>query len=202
MGMKLSEIEAGSKIKLLISSGSNHMEMEAIVLKHLQENIALLNLCYESDRTLNFNNVKIEVEYTMEDGTPYIWRTAQVTSFQTKYVLQVKNDGVRYNRRDCFRVGVSTSGKIKVLGKGEKTIMIRDISLSGFSITDRKMDLNLNVGNEASVHFEDLGHIINLTGVVVRIEKHEDMVIYGFEIKNLCKDLSSYVNTKQRIKRG
>lgn len=202
MGMKLSEIEAGSKIKLLISSGSNHMEMEAIVLKHLQENIALLNLCYESDRTLNFNNVKIEVEYTMEDGTPYIWRTAQVTSFQTKYILQVKNDGVRYNRRDCFRVGVSTSGKIKVLGKGEKTIMIRDISLSGFSITDRKMDLNLNVGNEASVHFEDLGHIINLTGVVVRIEKHEDMVIYGFEIKNLCKDLSSYVNTKQRIKRG
>lgn len=202
MGMKLSEIEAGSKIKLLISSGSNHMEMEAIVLKHLQENIALLNLCYESDRTLNFNNVKIEVEYTMEDGTPYIWRTAQVTSFQTKYVLQVKNDGVRYNRRDCFRVGVSTSGKIKILGKGEKTIMIRDISLSGFSITDRKMDLNLNVGNEASVHFEDLGHIINLTGVVVRIEKHEDMVIYGFEIKNLCKDLSSYVNTKQRVKRG
>lgn len=202
MGMKLSEIEAGSKIKLLISSGSNHMEMEAIVLKHLQENIALLNLCYESDRTLNFNNVKIEVEYTMEDGTPYIWRTAQVTSFQTKYVLQVKNDGVRYNRRDCFRVGVSTSGKIKILGKGEKTIMIRDISLSGFSITDRKMDLNLNIGNEASVHFEDLGHIINLTGVVVRIEKHEDMVIYGFEIKNLCKDLSSYVNTKQRVKRG
>lgn len=202
MGMKLSEIEAGSKIKLLISSGSNHMEMEAIVLKHLQENIALLNLCYESDRTLNFNNVKIEVEYTMEDGTPYIWRTAQVTGFQTKYVLQVKNDGVRYNRRDCFRVGVSTSGKIKILGKGEKTIMIRDISLSGFSITDRKMDLNLNIGNEASVHFEDLGHIINLTGVVVRIEKHEDMVIYGFEIKNLCKDLSSYVNTKQRVKRG
>lgn len=202
MGMKLSEIEAGNKIKLLISSGSNHMEMEAIVLKHLQENIALLNLCYESDRTLNFNNVKIEVEYTMEDGTPYIWRTAQVTSFQTKYVLQVKNDGVRYNRRDCFRVGVSTSGKIKILGKGEKTIMIRDISLSGFSITDRKMDLNLNIGNEASVHFEDLGHIINLTGVVVRIEKHEDMVIYGFEIKNLCKDLSSYVNTKQRVKRG
>lgn len=202
MGIKLSEIETGNKIKLLLSNGSNHMEMDAIILKHVQDHISIISLCYESDRPLNFDKVKIEVEFTTEEGIPYIWRTAQVTSFQSGYVLQVKNDGIRHNRRECFRVGVSMNGRMKVMGRGEKTVMIRDVSLSGFSITDRKKDLNLQTGNEVSLHFEDLGHILNLTGTVVRIEEHEDMIIYGFVINNLCKYLPSYVNTKQRQRKS
>lgn len=202
MGIKLSEIETGSKIKLLLSNGSNHMEMDAIVLKHIQEHISIINLCYESDRPLNFDKVKIEVEFTTEEGIPYIWRIAQITSFQSGYVLQVKNDGIRHNRRECFRVGVSTTGRMKMLGRGEKSVMVRDVSLSGFSITDRKKDLNLEVGNEVNLHFEDLGHNLNLSGKVVRVEEHEDMIIYGFVIGNLCKDLPSYVNTKQRHKKN
>lgn len=200
MGIKLSEIEAGGKIKLLLSSGSNHMEMDAIVLKSVQDHISLISLCYDSDRHLNFEKVKIEVEYTTNEGIPYIWRIAQITNFQSGYVLQVKNDGIRHNRRECFRVGVSTTGRMKMLGRGETTVMIRDISLTGFSITDRKKELNLAIGNEVNVHFEDLGHILNLAGTVVRIEEHEEMIIYGFVIGNLCKDLPSYVNTKQRHK--
>lgn len=187
---------------MLLSNGSNHMEMDAIILKHVQDHISIISLCYESDRPLNFDKVKIEVEFTTEEGIPYIWRTAQVTSFQSGYVLQVKNDGIRHNRRECFRVGVSMNGRMKVMGRGEKTVMIRDVSLSGFSITDRKKDLNLQTGNEVSLHFEDLGHILNLTGTVVRIEEHEDMTIYGFVINNLCKDLPSYVNTKQRQRKS
>lgn len=200
MGIRLSEIETGSKIKLLLSNSSNHMEMDAIILKHVQDHISIISLCYESDRPLNFDKVKIEVEFTTEEGIPYIWRTAQITSFQSGYVLQVKNDGVRHNRRECFRVGVSTTGRLKMLGRGEKSVMVRDISLSGFSITDRKKDLNLDIGNEVNLHFEDLGHNLNLAGKVVRVEEHEDMTIYGFVINNLCKDLPSYVNTKQRHK--
>lgn len=197
LGLKLSETNIGSNIKLFLSSGSNHMEMDAVILRHIQDHISLISLCYESDRPLNFDKVKIEVEYTTEEGIPYIWKIAQISSFQSGYVLQVKNDGIRHNRRECFRVGVSVTGKMKMLGRGEKSVMVRDVSLTGFSITDRKKDLNLDIGNEVSLHFEDLGHILNLSGKVVRSEEHEDMVIYGFTIHNLCKDLPSYINTKQ-----
>lgn len=51
------------------------------------------------------------------------------------------------------------------------------------------------------MHFEDIGHILDLAGRVVRVEEREDMTIYGLEICNLCKDLSSYVNIKQRRKK-
>ena len=79
--------------------------------------------------------------------------------------------------------------------------MVRDLSLTGFSISDRKKELALDIGSELSVSFEDLGHVLNLTGRVVRIEEQEDVNIYGFEICNLCKDLSSYLSVKQRQKR-
>ena len=79
-------------------------------------------------------------------------------------------------------------------------VMIRDISLTGFSITDRKQELKLEIGDELSVKFEDRAHMLDLAGRVVRIEEHEDRVIYGLEICNLCKDLSSYISVRQRIK--
>ena len=79
--------------------------------------------------------------------------------------------------------------------------MIRDLSLTGFSIADRKKELSLGIGSELSVSFEDLGHVLNLVGRVVRIEEQEEVNIFGFEICNLCKDLSSYLSVKQRQKR-
>lgn len=201
MGIKLSEIESGKTIQLLLSSGSNHMEMDAIIIKHIQDNISLIKICYESEQPLNFENVKTEVEYTTDEGIPYIWRVAQISSFPTGYVLQVVNDGIRHNRRDCFRVGVSTTGKLFISGRGAKPVMVRDVSLTGFSIADRQRELNFEIGNGVNLYFEDLGYILDLAGTVVRIEEREDMLIYGFTIGNLCKDLPPYVNAKQRHSR-
>ena len=85
--------------------------------------------------------------------------------------------------------------------KGPRQVMVRDLSLSGFSVSDRKKELVLHIGDELSVYFDDLGHTLNLIGRVVRIEEHEDVIIYGLEICNLCKNLSSYLSTKQRQKK-
>ncbi len=198
MSIKLSEIKTGQKIKLLLSKDANHLEIDAVIRKHLQDNVALIKLCYESDRTLNFENVKIEVEYITEEGTPYVWRPAQISGFQVGYVLQTANDGIRNNRRDCFRVGVSTTGKLFMDGRGAKPVTVRDISLTGFSIADKSKDLNFEEGDQVNLYFEDLGYILDLSGAVVRIEKRDFLTIYGFSIKNLCKDLPQYINAKQR----
>ncbi len=198
MGVKLSEIKTGQTIKLLLSKDANHLEIDAVIRKHLQEHISLIKLCYESDRTLNFENVKTEVEYTTEEGIPYVWRPAQISSFQVGYILQVANDGIRHNRRECFRVGVSTSGKLFVNGRGAKPVTVRDISLTGFSIADKVRDLNFEEGDQANLYFEDLGYVLDLSGTVVRIEKRDHLNIYGFTIGNICKDLPPYINAKQR----
>lgn len=201
LGVKLAEIEEGGNITLLISNKDGKMKMDAVIKKQVKDNIALIEVHYSDSKRLVFENVQIDVEYYQDEDVPIIWHNAKILSYKTDYVLQVASDGVRHNRRNCFRVAVATTALFRMAGRGSKNVMIRDISLSGFAITDRKMELNLAIGDLVSVFFEDLGHTLDLDGRVVRIEEREDMIIYGLELCNMCKDLSSYVSLKQRRNR-
>ena len=80
-------------------------------------------------------------------------------------------------------------------------VVVRDVSLTGFSLTDRKKELELTQGTHGLLRYEDIGHQLEIEGNVVRIEETEEYIIYGFVITKSCRDLSSYVNIKQRQKR-
>ena len=202
MKQEFSEIEVGSRILLNLSSGNKSMEMGATIARHLKDNIALITLDNSSGQVLKFDNVTINVIYTNAEGIPYIWMNSTVVYYQGQYLLQVKADGGRrHNRRSSFRVGVSHYAKLRITGHGEVEVVVRDVSLTGFSITDRKKELGLQQGAHALLRYEDIGHELELEGNVVRIEETEEYVIYGFVITKSCRDLSSYVNLKQRQKR-
>jgi len=200
---EFSEIEVGSRLLLSLSSGNKSMEMGASITRHLKDNIALITLDNSSGQVLKFDNVNINVIYTNAEGIPYIWMNSTVVYYQGQYLLQVKADGGRrHNRRNSFRVGVSHYAKLRVTGHGEVEVVVRDVSLTGFSITDRKKELGLSQGTHVLLRYEDAGHELELEGNVVRIEETEEYIIYGFVITKSCRDLSSYVNIKQRQKRS
>lgn len=202
MKQEFSEIEVGSRILLNLSSGNKSMEMGATIARHLKDNIALIALDNSSGQVLKFDNVTINVIYTNAEGIPYIWINSTVVYYQGQYLLQVKADGGRrHNRRNSFRVGVSHYAKLRITGHGEVEVVVRDVSLTGFSITDRKKELGLQQGAHVLLRYEDIGHELELEGNVVRIEETEEYIIYGFVITKSCRDLSSYVNLKQRQKR-
>lgn len=203
MKKEFNEIEAGSRILLCLSSGNKSMEMGATIARHLKDNIALITLDNSSGQVLKFDNVNINVIYTNAEGIPYIWINSTVVYYQGQYLLQVKADGGRrHNRRNSFRVGVSHYAKLRVTGHGEVEVVVRDVSLTGFSITDRKKELGLTQGTHVLLRYEDIGHELELEGNVVRIEETEEYIIYGFVITKSSRDLSSYVNMKQRQKRS
>ena len=83
-------------------------------------------------------------------------------------------------------------------GREPQYVMVKDISVSGFSISDRQRELKLRKGDQLTISFEDQGFRLELAGRVVRIEEREDMIVYGMTITNICNDLSSYINFKQR----
>ncbi len=201
MGIKLSEISEQERIILHIHNDDKHMDLEAVILKHLKENLAVIGLNYSGTKQLVFDNVNVDLEYCPDSGIPTIWRNVKIVFYQNAYILQSVTDGVRNNRRNSFRVSVAKMAWCKMTGRESCQVLIKDISLSGFSITDQKKELNLSVGEQLSISFEDWGHKIKLDGRLVRIEEREDMIIYGFSICNMCKDLSSYVNIKQRRNR-
>lgn len=200
MGIKLSEVEAGSEITIIASVETTTMEMKANIVRMIKDDIAIIEFQEETEKRYNFSNVRIQVEYAPGEEVPYIWRVAQIVTIQSQYVLQVQNEAVRNNRRDSFRVGVSLMARLRIKGRGDVEVVVRDVSLSGFGITDLKKCLNLKMGDEAAVTFEDAGHVLQLAGKVVRINESETMDSYGFIITNMCKDLSSYISIKQRRK--
>lgn len=197
VGYKLFELPEGSKVKLCIHNEESSLEMGATIKKHIKTNASLIDLDYDTTRKLVFENVQIRMEYSAEGEIPIIWNNVNVINFKSEYVVQTPADGIRNNRRNSFRVGVSKLAQI-IGGNASGQVMIRDISLSGFAISDRKKELSLSVGDEIAVRLEDIGHDLKLRGQVVRIEEHEDVRIYGLAICNLCRDLSSYVTLKQR----
>ena len=138
----------------------------------------------------------IEVIYISEDGYPYAWKKCKIVYFKNNYVLQIKGDGTRYNRRIAYRVSLSQAAQLRTTDDQICKIAVKDVSLNGFSVADKRHELCLEKGDGASIYFEDLDHVIDLYGTVARIEQREDYNIYGFVIRRSCRDLPSYITTK------
>jgi hypothetical protein len=199
VGHLLGEIAEGDRFVLHISNNDSSLDLYGVIKKHLKENIALVTILH--NQRLNFENVHVDVEAMGEESIPIMWRNVKIVSYKEDYILQAPTDGVKHNRRGCFRVAVAIVAQMRMGGNGARHVMVRDISLSGFALSDRKKELELSKGTILSIHFEDMGCAIDLTGKLVRIEEREDMIIYGFETINLCHDLSNYLNMKQRRNR-
>ena len=201
MGHKFTEVGEDSPIVLSIRLNDKHMELGAVVKKHLGKNLTLITLNYGGGKRLVFDNVQIDVLYCASDSIPILWHNAKVINHKDNYLLQITADGTRSNRRNSFRVSVATLGWMNQVGKPPKQVMIKDVSMTGFAITDRKKELKLEKGDRIAVSFDDLIFSLKLDGKLVRIEEHDDYVVYGFVILNICNDLSSYINQKQRKSR-
>lgn len=201
MGHKFTEVGEGSPIVLSIRSNDKHMELGAVVKKHLGKNLTLITLNYGGGKRLVFDNVQIDVLYCASDSIPVLWHNAKVINHKGNYLLQIAVDGTKSNRRNSFRVSVATLGWMSQVGKPPKQVMIKDVSMTGFAITDRKKELKLQKGDRIVISFDDLIFSLKLDGKLVRIEEHDNFVIYGFVILNVCNDLSTYINQKQRKNR-
>lgn len=203
MKVEFSKLEPGSRLNLHITNGLQSLEMGSTLSRHIKENIALITLDKYNEQVLTFENVTINVIYTNSEGIPYIWLNTKIVHYQGQYLIQVDpNGGRRFNRRTSFRVGVSHNGRMRLANQGEVDVMVRDLSLSGFSITDRRNELNLSKGTHGLLRFEDIGHQLELEGYVVRIEEGDGYTVYGFVITKASRDLSSYVSVKQRKNRS
>ena len=201
MGHKFEEVNEGSPIVLSIRANDKHMELGAVVQSHLGQRLSLITLNYDGSKRLIFDNVQVDVLYCASDSIPILWHNAKVITHKNSYILQIVTDGIKSNRRNSFRVSVATLGWMQQSAKPPKQVMIKDVSMTGFAITDRKKELKLEKGERVIITFDDLVFSLKLEGKLVRIEEKEHYIIYGFVILNVCNDLPMYINQKQRKNR-
>lgn len=196
MKYSFSNIKDGSPIIIVMHNGSVHAKMQGNIINLIREDIATISLDTRTSQILKFDHMELEVVYVSEDGTPYVWKKAKIVYFKNNYVLQIKGDGTKYNRRMTYRVHISQAAELR---KADDTVCpatVKDVSLTGFSIIDKKKEINLSLDDGVTIYFEDINHQIDLYGTVIRIEKKDDSIIYGFIIRRSCRDLPSYITTK------
>lgn len=196
MKFSFSNIKDGSSIIILIHNGSVHSKMQGNIINLIREDIAIISLETPTSHILKFDHMELELVYVAENGTPYIWKKAKIVYFKNNYVLQIKGDGTKYNRRMTYRVTISQNAKLLTTNDGEFCALVKDVSLTGFSIIDKKNELPLSLDDGATIIFDDIEHHIDLYGTVVRIEEKDNSIIYGFHIRRSCRDLPSYITTK------
>lgn len=200
MGFALTGVEEGSQVVLHISHADKKMDMNAIINKVVKENLVLIEPDYP--KKVTFDNVVVDMEYIFEGIMPIFWRNVKIVYHKSRYYLHAPTEGVRHNRREYYRVGVGMYVQFRRPGHGVQQILLRDISVTGFSITDNSKQLGFKNEDMITVKFADLGFEFELKGKVVRSEELDGKIIYGLELCNLCKGLSAYVNAKQRQKSG
>lgn len=207
MGQRINELSIGQELTMILTTQSSNIRIPISITNFINEDIATIKLHTENTpihtvaqkQVLNFSNVNIKIEYSSEEGLPYMWSIAKVVYYKNHYVLQVKGESTKFNRRQSFRVGISHVGKFEPHGGPSADVMIRDISLSGFSVTDRKKAVFLSPGVHCKIKLKDLDYDITCFGRLVRQEERSDGgIIYGFAMTDCSKDLGAYINEKQR----
>jgi len=196
MKFSFSDIKDGSPIILILHTGSVHTKMHGNIINLIREDIATISLDTTVSQVLKFEHMDIEVIYISDDGYPFVWKKCKIVYFKNNYVLQIKGDGTRYNRRITYRVSISRSALLRTTDDKEYKVTVKDVSLNGFSVADKKNELQLSMEEGVSIYFEDLSHVIDLYGTVARIEQRDDYIVYGFVIRRSCRDLPSYITTK------
>lgn len=196
MKYSFSDIKDGSSIIIMIHNGSVHSKMQGNIINLIRSDIATISLDTPTTQILKFDHMELELVYIAEDGIPYIWKKAKIVHFKNNYVLQIKGDGTKYNRRMTYRVSISKSANVRKSDDTSYTMTVKDVSLTGFSILDKKNELHLTKDDGITIYFEDMEHTIDLYGSLIRIEEHEDSIVYGFTIRRSCRDLPSYITTK------
>lgn len=196
MAYRFSEIPENTPITINIYNDEKHLHLDATLLKFLDKQLAIISINYPGERVLNFDKVNLDIEYAKYQASPYVFRNCKIVHHSGNYILQVLSEGIKVNRRDSFRVPIGKSAHSNI--PGHNMVIVRDISHSGFALTDRRKDFNLPKGTHVSIAFEDGGYKINLEGIVVRIEEKEDFTVYGIKTTNFCKNLPEYIGIKQR----
>ena len=184
MPYKFSDIPENAPLVLSIYNDDKRLNLEATLVKLLDKQLGIISINYPGDKVLNFDKVQLDVEYAKYQASPYFFRNCKIVFHNGHYILHVLTEGIKVNRRDSFRVPIGKSAHSNI--PGHNIVIVRDISHSGFALTDRRKDFNLPKGTYVSIAFEDLGYKIGLEGTVVRIEEKDDFTIYGIKTTSFC----------------
>lgn len=208
--MLLEELDAGSKITILVGIGSQTLSFDSI-LEEPSENGVLTTPVYRNDKLVGFRTkgLVIRIQVTnASDQKVYEFTNVEILNVKTQdeqihHKMICKAPGKQINRRTAVRVWLGKEGIAQIgTNRAAYEVIIKDISVSGISFIFHK-DLNVEPGTIAHITFNDTEARtkFSLSAIIVRkAELDEGKILYGCRLNQESPAIAKYVNDKQREK--
>ena len=214
--MRITDLESGREIKILILIGSQSMEFDSKVIG----TVPLKSMIYaepviKNDKVLTFNGkgISANVVITDKNTKPLIFRNAIFNTLKYDngklcYGIVSHGEAVEFNRRDSFRCPVDVPSVAQIgLNKDTHNIIIRDVSINGFSFCFTSDSVKAEVGQFVHTTLNDFidGLFENFTfrlfGLIVReAELINGKRVYGCKIVQQQKGIDTYIAKKERMR--
>lgn len=178
--MKLSEVEVGKKIQVIVVLDEKRLEFESVIAAVVDQSV-LIEPIMNDDKTVGFNNHEAAAIYIAEDNKPYAWSSIEIKLVryqeQIYHQLVAKTQGAPFNRRRAYRQYVGMEGMVNDLHKNYKVI-VKDVSIGGCSFVCNE---ELEIGHNVLVSFSDDKENYSIRCTIVRkyVIEENGKTVYG-----------------------
>ena len=208
--MLLQEVDAGSRVTILVGIGSQTLTFDTTVEEPAVDGVLTLPV-YRDEKLVGFRTkgLVIRIQVTnASDQKVYEFADVEILNVKTMdeqihHKMVCKAPGKQINRRTAVRVWLGFEG-VAMIGTNRVAydVMVKDISVSGISFVFHK-DMNVEPGTMAHIVFNDSEKKMkfSISAIIVRTATMEDgKVLYGCRMNQESPAISRYVAEKQREK--
>lgn len=213
--MRIEELTTGTNITFLVIINGEQLSFNSKIQEvYPKKHFVLADAVYHNEKIISFRgkNIIVNLLVTTQDEKPQLFKNITVITMKKPdgslcYSLTTITESKPYNRRESYRcyVGVTSSMQCGP-NRAATEVIIRDVSISGFSVTcDTNMELqpNQTIHVVLNDYIEELAEnfSFHLYGIVARIQEFDDgKVLYGCRFNNFVRGLEAYIMKKERIR--
>ncbi len=213
--MRIEDLTADLPITFLVTIDKEFISFETKVQNvYPRKHLVLADAIYYNGKIVSFHGANIQVDVLVQKPAekPQLFKDVTVTTMRKPdgslcYNLATDAESKPYNRRQHFRCYVGLPSIVQFgSNKSAQDAIIRDVSLSGFSVTCPK-DVELQEHQIVHALFNDYideldeKFSLHLYGLIVRsYELENGNIVYGCRLNSRVSGLDNYIAKKERIR--
>ena len=212
--MKINELSANLPITFLVTIDKEFISFETQIQNvSAKKNIVFADAIFYNDKIVSFNGTNIRVDVLVQKPAekPQVFKNVKIITVRKPdgslcYSIATNEESKPYNRRQHFRCHLGLPSILQVgSDHTSQNAIIRDVSLSGFSVTCPK---NVELKERQIIHalfndyIDELGekYSLHLYGLIVRsYELENGQIVYGCRLNSRVSGLDNYIAKKERI---
>ncbi len=200
--MYINELKENDFIEVEIQDGTREIIVPSKVLRCIKNSIVIENITLDGKVVVfDKDNIRINIVYQKKNENPIAWNNVIAQNINTETIKGIlvysKNQGIKKNRRNTFRVPLGINGKIQ----GE-TVVIHDISVSGISFRTKMDAPEKEIGSKVKISFEANYEPYTVNATIVRKAEENGRILYGCKIEaNINIDKLISIEQRKQMRR-